>query len=183
MKSESLFLDSNGYEHLNLYISEMKYQKYTSALPKYRNRKIKIVVQDKIEDFRHKIKPELNFTITYIDHLTKCCQSGILESKIQKIFSVSQALNNLKIAEFVFPLKVVLLQFLYHVHLNCATHSAHPKPLKNVQLWNALVSILTADLEGLDQVDKFTTACGDIDNSYEEYIYTCVFPIATLFFD
>ena len=54
------------------------------------------------------------------------------------------------------------------VHFNCKTHSANPKPMFNIPLWNALIQIMIEDLEKKEENSTiFETSVGLLDNSYE----------------
>jgi hypothetical protein len=62
--------------------------------------------------------PELDYTISYMKHIAKCCFGKIVisETRAQALFPVGELIQNLELAEFCYPLKSALIFYLHNVY-------------------------------------------------------------------
>lgn len=129
---DHLFVGELGLKDLHLYILEMK-----NAYSEFMN------------DLRYvqeiQIPPELSYTIEYIKILANCGEgkNALTEARAQERLPVDDILENMKLADFCFPLKQALVHFMDSVYFDIEKDVSDENIMKMINF----IIIIVNDLE------------------------------------
>lgn len=102
-----MFVGEIGLKDLHLYMLEMK-----NAYSEFMN-------DDRyVQEIQ--IPPELSYTIEYIKLLANCGdgKNALTESRAQEKLPIDDILENMKLADFCFPMKEALVNFMHSIYFD-----------------------------------------------------------------
>lgn len=136
---DHLFVGEQGLNDLYLYMLEMKnaYQEFMS------DERFLAEIQ---------IPPELSYTIEYMKLLSHCGEgkNSITESIASDKLSIDDLIENLKMADFCYPLKSSLIYFMDSIYFEVEKDVTD----ENVEKMKTVIQIIHADIEKFIEIQQ-----------------------------